>query len=258
MIRLVTFLRRHPRLGASDFQDLLLSELGPLVAAHQAPLGIARYTLTLCLPELPPRPNDELRGQMEDPYDAVAEFWFASLEAFAEACANDAGKRASVALLDVESDLVDLPVSPLWFAHEYPQFSNSAERYVARPNSPLVKAYFPIRQLPEWTFSDAQHHWHTNHGSLVRGAAPSLDMLQYQQAHRFQTPLEDELRELRGVTVDAYLGHAETWQNRSISRPAGSDYERIRQLVIEDEMRFIDYSRSTLVIGKEHVFVDRF
>lgn len=256
MIRLTVMLRRDPRLSLREFQQFLLTELGPLVAGHQTDLGILRYTQTHLLDDAPVRANDELRGEMEQSYDAVNEFWFESLEAVTEALASPRGKQANETLLAAERSQVDLAASPLWFSYEYPQFAQSLDMPVARLNSPIVKGIFTIRQQAGITMIDAQNHWKRSHGPFARRAATSLDMLRYDQIHRVETALEDELRVLRGAEAESYLGYAAMWQYRSIAPPAGPDYERIRGLVIEDERRFIDFSRSMRMLGKEYVFVD--
>lgn len=255
MIRLTSFLRRNPLLSLEDFHEFLRCEYGPLVAAHQTPLGILRYTQTHLLEDAS---SNALRGQMEEPYDAVCETWWASLEVLSEALASQRGKQANAALIAAQTEMIDSPESPLWLAHEYPQFSQTKEHLVARPSSPLVKVHMVIRQVPTMTFDQAQVHWRTVHGPFVRSLSSSMDALKYQQVHRYETHLEAELRAMRGVTVDPYLGHAEVWQNRSSSLLTQTDYDRMKQSVVEDEARFIDFSRSAVSLGKEHVFIDHF
>jgi hypothetical protein len=253
MIRLVTFMRRNQRLSLGDFHERLRKEYGPLVAAHQTPLGILRYTQTHRLEDEAIQTGGNVRGRLEQPYDAVDEIWFESLDAVNEAWTSERGKRASAALLATEAELVDLPESPLWLAYEYPQFSHTLELPVARPNSGLVKSHLVVRQIAGMTFDQAQHHWLTVHGPFARSVAPALNVHSYLQVHRFETPLEAELRASRGVVVEPYLGHGETWRSLA-SAPAISD-NRVQHLVVEDEARFIDLSRTSRSAGYEQVFV---
>ena len=86
--------------------------------------------------------------------------------------------------------------------------------------------------------------------------APALGMLRYQQVHRFESPFEAALREARGTTVDAYTGHAEAWFDRS-RLGASPEAAAAGHRAVEDEARFIDFARSGIWIGKEHLIIDR-
>jgi hypothetical protein len=109
--------------------------------------------------------------------------------------------------------------------------------------------------LPSLTLDDAQLYWRTQHGPLIRSMAPAMGMLRYQQVHRFDSPLEAAMRESRGTIVEPYTGHAEAWFERgSATAPETSVAGR---RAVEDEAHFIDFARSAIWIGKEHVFVDR-
>ena len=82
---------------------------------------------------------------MEEPYDGVAELWWESEEALQSAGGTADGRRAGAALLADEAEFIDLPASPLWLAHEYPQVNPTPETIVARPMSRIVKLHFPLR-----------------------------------------------------------------------------------------------------------------
>jgi hypothetical protein len=256
VIRLVFLLRRQPSLSLAEFQQRWHEEHGPLVASHQTRLGILRYTQTHRLDE----PLNALmaapRGAMEEPYDGVAEVWWDSEDVVSQASSTEAGQRANAELLAHEAEFIDLRNSPLWFAHEYPQLSVSLDHVVARPASGIVKVHFPLRHRSDMTMAQAQHYWLTRHGPLVRSMAGARAMLRYQQVHRFETPLEAAFRVPRGTVVEAYTGHAEMWFDRLVPRN-GPEVAEAGRRAVEDESRFIDFARSALWIGKEHVFIDR-
>jgi hypothetical protein len=69
---------------------------------------------------------------------------------------------------------IDLKNSPLYFTYEYPQVNPSPENLVARPASPLVKLYFPLRQHAHQSLDEAQLYWRTAHGPLIRSMAPAM------------------------------------------------------------------------------------
>jgi uncharacterized protein (TIGR02118 family) len=256
VIRLVFLLRRQPELSLADFSTYWRDEHGPLVASHQQHLGILRYTQSHRLDDDGHERMAAARGGMEEPYDGVAELWFHSEEAVAAAGTTDAGRRAGAELLTDEARFIDLPRSPLWLAFDHPQINPNPETVVARPRSSIVKLHFPLRHRAELSLGDAQHYWLHHHGPLIRNLAPSLGMLRYQQVHRQQSPVEDAPRQARGTEVEAYPGHAEAGTDRGVAR-SGAETRHAGRLAVTDEAHFIDFARSTLWLGKEHVLVDR-
>jgi hypothetical protein len=255
VIRLVFLLRRKPGLSLAEFSDRWRLDHGPIVAANQTHLGVLRYTQTHRLDDPINAGLAAARGEMEEPYDGVAELWWESEESFRAASATAPGRHAGAALLADEAEFIDLPASPLWLAHEYPQVNPTPETIVARPTNRVVKLHFPLRHVAERSFDDAQRYWRVQHGPLIRSMAPAMGMLRYQQVHRFETPLEDALRSSRGTTVEAYTGHAEAWFERGGANPPEAAAAGRR--AVEDERTFIDLARSAIWVGKEHVFVDR-
>jgi uncharacterized protein (TIGR02118 family) len=256
VVRLVYLLRRLPGTSLEDFQRYWREEHGPLVAYHQVRLGILRYTQAH---RLDTSANEQLaaaRGGMEEPYDGVAELWWPSEEALVAAASTDTGRRAGEALLEDEGRFIDLARSPLWLAHEYPQVNPAPETVVARPASGIVKLHFPLRHPTGQSLAEAQLYWRATHGPLIRSMAPAMGMIRYQQVHRFESSVEAELRAARGTTVEAYTGHAEAWFDRLVTR-GGPEAREAGARAVEDEANFIDFARSAIWLGKEHVFIDR-
>ena len=251
MIRLTFLLRRLPDQSLEKFQRYWREEHGPLVASVAQRLNILRYVQVHRI-EAPI--NEQLtsaRGGMETPYDGVAELWWENEEKFAEVADLD----QAATLLEDERRFIDLAQSPLWFAHEYPQI-NPVERIVARERSGIVKLHYPLRPPPGITEEAAQHYWRTQHGPLIRSLVAGGPLLRYQQVHRFQSPHEAALRRARGTQTEPYLGHAESWLD-NLHREAGPNAAEVNRLTIEDEAKFIDFSRSAVWVGKEFYFVDR-
>jgi uncharacterized protein (TIGR02118 family) len=256
MIRIVFLLRRKPELSLAEFHRYWREEHGPLVASHAQRIAALRYVQVHRLDDPVNERAAQARGGMEPPYDGVAELWWESEAALQQVLATPGGERAGRELLDDEAKFIDLPNSPLWFAYEYPQVNPTPENIVARQTNSIVKLYFPLRRRAELSEEAAQLYWRTNHGPLIRRHAAASGILRYQQVHRFETPLENALRQSRGTRVPSYTGHAEVWFDRGLRRD-GPEAERAGRLAIEDESKFIDFKRSCIWIGKEHVFVDR-
>lgn len=114
----ITFcLRRLPSLTQTQFLDYWYKNHAPLVRRHAATLRIARYIQLVPVETPLSGPMAKARSAPQ-PYDGVAELWFASL-ADLEASMRD--RQASVAgreLLEDERRFIDLPRSPLWYGRE--------------------------------------------------------------------------------------------------------------------------------------------
>lgn len=257
MIRLEFVLRRQNGMSRQDFQQYWKDIHGPLVAQHSTRLGIHRYVQ---LHTLDDPINDALaaaRGSMEPEYDGVAELWWKSPDDLA-AFSTEEGQAAALELLEDEKNFIDLPNSPLWFAHEHPQV-NPHEYMVATEHSPLVKLFYCLRSLPGQSVADAQFHWRTHHGPLVRAVSPGMGMQRYLQVHAHETGMEESLAEPRGTIVEPYYGHAEAWFSRAdlLALADVPEALRAKEIAVEDEKHFVDFKRSALFIGKEHTFIDR-
>jgi len=258
MIRLEFVLRRKPGMSLAEFQQYWREVHGPLVAKHATTLNIHRYVQ---LHTLDDPVNNQLagaRGAMEKPYDGVAELWWTNREALVSSFGNAEGQAAGKELLEDEKRFIDLPNSPLWFAYEYPQV-NPTEDMVAREQSALIKLFFCLRHPAKLSLDEAQLYWRTNHGPLIRGISQGMRMKRYLQVHYYQDTVEQQLRVGRGTTVAPYTGHAEAWFDRAelatiANTPEG---KRAMELAVEDEAKFIDFSKSAMWIGKERVFIDK-
>jgi uncharacterized protein (TIGR02118 family) len=117
MLKLTFCLRRLPSLTLAEFQDYWLTKHGPLVRRLQPALGMMRYV------QLHRRDDDladgmhKVRGAPE-PYDGVAELWWASEESFRAARKNPEAREAGRLLLEDEAEFIDLAQSPLWLNRE--------------------------------------------------------------------------------------------------------------------------------------------
>ena len=117
MLKLTFCLRRLPSLSLAEFQDYWLNRHGPLVRRLQPALGMVRYV------QLHRLDGDLADGMMRvrgapDPFDGVAELWWASEESFRAARRNAEAREAGRLLLEDEARFIDLPRSPLWLNRE--------------------------------------------------------------------------------------------------------------------------------------------
>jgi hypothetical protein len=80
--------------------------------------------------------------------------------------------------------------------------------------------------------------------------------VKYFQVHRFEDPIEQQLRAARGTKVAPYTGHAEAWIDRA-AQVATPESRRAGEIAVEDEKNFIDFKNSSMWIAKERVVIDR-
>ncbi len=196
---------------------------------------------------------------MTAPYDGVAEIWWNSREAAAEAAGTPEGREASRELLEDERKFIDFSRSSLWFAMELPQVNPTPENIIATESSTIVKFYYVLHRLANLTREDFQLYWRMDHGPLIRSLAPAMGVLRYIQVHTVDDAAAAQPRADRGEMEDIYDGHAELWFDSAGRRETGQTPEgqRAGQAAGEDEAKFIDFSRSSIWTGKEHVLLER-
>lgn len=259
MIRMIHMLRRANGISQADFASAWRDTHGPLVAAVQTDLDIVRHL------QLHPDPAGQgidaqaasARGRMQPAFDGIAEYWWKSEESLRLALASEAGKTAAARLVESERHFVDLAASPLWFASEYPQVATTLQRPVARLRSDVMRLHFALRPQPALGEAGARRYWLEDHGPLIRSHSPARGLIAYNQVHQLETPLLSAFTSPRGTATEPYLGHAESWFPRPSGDQPPPEMRAAMEAAVEDEKNFIDWSRSTILVGKELVFVDR-
>jgi hypothetical protein len=108
--------------------------------------------------------------------------------------------------------------------------------------------------------TDAEVHrtWHDDHGRLVRGLADKVNMRKYIQSHTIEPEYARSVFSTRGVQAPL-TGITEVWVDSPASLESSfdtADGREIAQVLIEDERRFVDLSRSRCFLTKEHVIFD--
>src|SRR5688572_10120771 len=111
----------------------------------------------------------------------------------------------------------------------------------------VLKLTFCLRRLPKLSLPEFQDYWLTKHGPLVRRLQPALGMVRYVQQHRLEGALAAGMRRVRGAP-EPFDGVAELWwESEAAFRSArGPEAREAGRLLLEDEARFIDLSRSPL------------
>ena len=101
-----------------------------------------------------------------------------------------------------------------------------------------------------------QDYWLNNHGPFFMKNAGDMRAKKYVQSHTMTTPLNEGLRESRGMLAE-YDGVAEVWFESEASLVEGMSSPEGQQLgaaLLKDERNFIDHSKSSAFIVEEVEF----
>lgn len=129
------------------------------------------------------------------------------------------------------------------------------QRTTDRKEYKMIKIAVCMRRLPHLSREEFQRYWREIHGPLIVKHSASLRVRKYRQVHTLDIPLLDKMRSERG-TMEPFDGIAELcWEDLNELEPTPDRIKSLKE-IIEDEHRFLDLSQSSLLIGKEHVFID--
>ena len=121
----------------------------------------------------------------------------------------------------------------------------------------MVKLVFCLRRREGLSREEFQRYWREHHAPLVRSWAPVMGVRRYVQLHTLDSPLNDALRAPRDGP-EPYDGIAELWWDDEAALAASTNTAEGRRgarEMLEDEARFIDFSRSPIWIAEEHEIV---
>jgi hypothetical protein len=118
----------------------------------------------------------------------------------------------------------------------------------------MQKLVFCCRRQPHLTAEEFQRYWLENHANLVRSVRAALpQMTRYVQSHTLHGPATDAVRAGRG-TAEPYDGVTEVWLDDSPHpERSESDAAEAGRRLLEDELSFVDMSRSSVFLTVEHV-----
>lgn len=117
----------------------------------------------------------------------------------------------------------------------------------------MVKFIMCCTRHPDMTREQFQDYWLNSHAPLFMKNASIMRAKKYVQSHTIDTPLNDGLEESRGM-LPAYDGVAEVWfesEQDLMEAMSSPEFQELGPVLMEDENKFIDHSRSTAFIVKE-------
>lgn len=120
----------------------------------------------------------------------------------------------------------------------------------------MIKLTFCLTRLPHLSRAEFQDYWRNQHAPLVAQHKDALRIKRYVQVHAASEEMNEPLRGPRGAP-EGYDGIAELWWDSpdDLNRddPAAREAGRI---LLEDERKFIDLSKSPLWFNQEHEIIN--
>ncbi|TCK17173.1 uncharacterized protein (TIGR02118 family) [Thiogranum longum] len=117
----------------------------------------------------------------------------------------------------------------------------------------MVKLIMCCTRRPDMSREEFQDYWLNKHAPFFMGSASKMRAKKYIQSHTIDTPLNDGLKESRGMQP-AYDGVAEVWfesEEDLMAAMSSPEFQEIAPSLMEDENKFIDHSKSTAFIVNE-------
>lgn len=114
-----------------------------------------------------------------------------------------------------------------------------------------------VSRRPELSREEFQEYWLNNHGPLLQQFASSYKVCRYVQSHAIDTPLNKAVQDSRGISQE-YDGIAELWwesESEFIDAINSEEGKKLRTVFLDDEAKFLDFSRSAAFFTKEYVLV---
>lgn len=126
----------------------------------------------------------------------------------------------------------------------------------------MIRITFCLTRKAGMSLEEFQDYWLNQHAPLVKSVADTLRIKKYVQLHSYQVPENDAARASRAGSLKAapaiYDGVAELWwESLDDMKEAVSTDDGVAAgiLLLKDEAKFIDFSRSPLWYGKEHTII---
>lgn len=118
----------------------------------------------------------------------------------------------------------------------------------------MIKLVMCLCRHPEMSREQFQDYWLNKHGPFFQKNSGAMRAKKYVQSHTIDTPLNEGLRDSRGM-LPAYDGVAEVWfesEEELMSAMSSPEGQQVSAALLEDEGNFIDHSKSSAFIVREH------
>ena len=123
----------------------------------------------------------------------------------------------------------------------------------------MIKLVYVLQARDDVAPDEFHRYWLEEHGPLVASVAEDIKARKYIQSHTIDTPLNQAFVESRGM-APIHQGITEVWWDslddlqEAMTTEAGA---KAATRLLEDEAKFIDFSRSTIFMTEEHPIFER-
>lgn len=120
--------------------------------------------------------------------------------------------------------------------------------------SRMIKFVMCLTRHAEMTREEFRDYWVKKHGPFFMSNADVMGAKKYVQSLTLDTPLNEGLRNSRGMLPE-FDGVAEVWfesEEALIAGMSSVEGQKLSAALLEDEGNFVDHSKSSAFIVKEH------
>lgn len=120
----------------------------------------------------------------------------------------------------------------------------------------MIKFVMCITRHQDMTREEFRDYWMNEHGPFFVDNADAMGAKKYVQSLTLDSPLNEGLRSSRGMLPE-FDGLAEVWfesEEALMEGMSSVDGQKLGAALLEDEGNFIDHSKSSAFIVKEHEF----
>lgn len=118
----------------------------------------------------------------------------------------------------------------------------------------MIKFIMCLTRHPDMTRQQFQDYWLNEHGPFFQKHSGDMKSQKYVQGHTIDTPLNEMLRESRGM-LQEFDGVAEVWfesEDEMVAAMSSEEGQKLGAALLEDEGNFVDHSKSSAFIVREH------
>jgi uncharacterized protein (TIGR02118 family) len=118
----------------------------------------------------------------------------------------------------------------------------------------MIKLVMCLVRHPDMTRPQFQDYWLNDHGPFFQKHAGDMRAKKYVQSHTIDTPVNEDMRQSRGMLRE-FDGVAEVWfesEEDMIAAMSSPEGQKLGAALFEDEGNFIDHSKSSAFLVREH------
>ncbi len=122
----------------------------------------------------------------------------------------------------------------------------------------MIKFVFCAKRKQGLSRAEFQDYWLNHHGPLFKKFADTYKAVRYVQSHTLDTLLNENIKKSRGMSEE-YDGVGEIWwesEEDFLSAVNSPEGQKLRDMFVEDEARFIDQGASSAFFTYENVIID--